>query len=230
MAKNLRGDDHLSGSDSPARMHGTFGYFAPEYAIVGRASLESDVFSFGVVLLELISGRQPIHKSAGKEESLVIWATPRLQDSRRVIKELADPQLKGNFPKEELQIMAYLAKECLLLDPDTRPTMSEVVQILSSISPGKSRRRINIPVSLFQEPEDLEKQRQAPSSRFPSRNLLPLGVGNENKDVHTVSTEHMKSLILFTSKGESWHASEEEMVDLTEPRFESFFMTNINFP
>ncbi|KRH26452.1 hypothetical protein GLYMA_12G175300v4 [Glycine max] len=231
MAKNLRADDHPSCSDSPARMQGTFGYFAPEYAIVGRASLESDVFSFGVVLLELISGRQPIHKSAGKEESLVIWATSRLQDSRRALTELADPQLNGNFPEEELQIMAYLAKECLLLDPDTRPTMSEVVQILSSISPGKSRRRRTIP-----EPEDLEKQRQAPPSIFPSRNLLPLDidhnlhVGNENKDVHTVSSEHLKSLMLFTSKGESWHASDEEMVDLTEPRFESFYMINDNFP
>ncbi|XP_027340351.1 receptor-like serine/threonine-protein kinase NCRK isoform X1 [Abrus precatorius] len=236
MAKNLRADDHPSCSDSPARMHGTFGYFAPEYAIVGRASLESDVFSFGVVLLELISGRQPILKSAGKEESLVIWAATRLQDNRRVITELADPQLKGNFPEEEMQIMAFLAKECLLLDPDTRPTMSEVVQVLSSISPGKSRRRINIPMSIFQEPEDAEKQRQAPSSRFLAHNLLPLGVdhnfhvGNENKDVYIASLGHMESLILSTSKGESLHASEDEMVDLTEPRFESFFMTNVNFP
>ncbi|XP_020232620.1 receptor-like serine/threonine-protein kinase NCRK isoform X2 [Cajanus cajan] len=235
MAKNLRADDHPSCSNSPARMQGTFGYFAPEYAI-GRASLESDVFSFGVVLLELISGRQPIHKSAGKEESLVIWATPRLQDSRRVIMELVDPQLKGNFPQEEVHIMAYLAKECLLLDPDTRPTMSEVVQIISSISPGKSRRRRSIPVSLFQELEDAEKQRQDQSSRFLSHNLLPLSNDynihfvNENKDEHTASTEHMESSILLSSKGESWHASEEEMVDLTEPRFESFFLTNVKFP
>lgn len=74
MAKPLVTDDLASCSSSPARMLGTFGYFAPEYAIVGKASLKSDVFSFGVVILELITGRQPIHKSPNKgDESLVIW-------------------------------------------------------------------------------------------------------------------------------------------------------------
>ncbi|KAK6141994.1 hypothetical protein DH2020_016210 [Rehmannia glutinosa] len=142
MAKHLRNDGILSGSSSPARMQGTFGYFAPEYAIVGRASLKSDVFSFGVVLLELITGRTPIYKSSNKgEESLVIWATPRLHDSKRVILELPDPRLKGAFQEEEMQVMAYLAKECLLLDPDSRPSMSEVVQILSTIAPNKSKRK-----------------------------------------------------------------------------------------
>ncbi|GJY27186.1 receptor-like serine/threonine-protein kinase NCRK [Tanacetum coccineum] len=63
-------------------------------------------------------------------------------DSRRVSKELPDPRLKGNFEEEEeLQVMAYLAKVCLLLDPDARPTMSEVVQILLTIAPEKSKRR-----------------------------------------------------------------------------------------
>ncbi|XP_014494346.1 receptor-like serine/threonine-protein kinase NCRK [Vigna radiata var. radiata] len=236
MAKNLRSDDLPSCSNSPARMQGTFGYFAPEYAIVGRASLESDVFSFGVVLLELISGRQPIHKSTGKEESLVIWATPRLQDSRRVIMELVDPQLKGNFPEEEVQVMAYLAKECLLLDPDTRPTMSEVVQILLSISPGKSRRRRNITGSLFQEPQDEEKQRQATPSKFPTHSSLPIyldhnhSVKNKTKEADPVSAEYMESLIILASKSDGSCVSEEEMVDLTEPRFESFCITSGKAP
>ncbi|XP_019056624.1 PREDICTED: receptor-like serine/threonine-protein kinase NCRK isoform X2 [Tarenaya hassleriana] len=123
MAKCLSTDGMNSGSSSPASIQGTFGYFAPEYAIAGCASLMSDVFSFGVVLLELITGRKPIQKPSNNkgEESLVIWATPRLQDSKRVITELPDPRLDSKFPEEEMQIMAYLAKECLLLDPDSRP-------------------------------------------------------------------------------------------------------------
>lgn len=74
MAKCLRADGLPSCSNSEEKIQGTFGYFAPEYAIVGKASLKSDVFSFGVVLLELISGRKPVYKSTNKgEESLVIW-------------------------------------------------------------------------------------------------------------------------------------------------------------
>lgn len=79
---------------------------------------------------------------------VLFQATPRLLDSKRVITELPDPRLDGKFPEQEMHIMAYLAKECLQLDPDDRPTMSEVVQILSAIAPERSRRRI-ISVSLF---------------------------------------------------------------------------------
>lgn len=69
--------------------------------------------------------------------STLFQATPRLLDSKRVILELPDPKLQGNYPAEEMYRMAYLAKECLLLDPDSRPSMSEVVQILSTIASGK---------------------------------------------------------------------------------------------
>uniref|UniRef100_A0A7N0TWD1 non-specific serine/threonine protein kinase n=1 Tax=Kalanchoe fedtschenkoi TaxID=63787 RepID=A0A7N0TWD1_KALFE len=247
MAKRLRADGVPSCSGSPARMQGTFGYFAPEYAIVGKASLKSDVFSFGVVLLELITGRQPIHKTADKgEQSLVIWATPRLRDSKRVISELPDPDLKGNFPEEEIQIMAYLAKECLLLDPDSRPTMGEVVQILSTIAPDKSRWR-NAPVTTFRRPtqfnnneSELKSPKQAighvdveelkSGASTVSTDSPPITDSNHNSSTEsiekagqTISSEYIEQLILLTSRARSWRAPENDhTVDLTEPRFESF--------
>ena len=77
-----------------------------------------------------------------------LQAKARLRDSRLVVSELPDPVLRGKFPEEELQIMAHLARECLQWDPDARPTMSEIVQILSIISPDKTKRR-TLPASLF---------------------------------------------------------------------------------
>ncbi|KAE8670485.1 Receptor-like serine/threonine-protein kinase NCRK [Hibiscus syriacus] len=252
MAKRLRADGLPSCSSSPARMQGTFGYFAPEYAVFGKASLMTDVFSFGVVLLELITGRQPIHKSNNREESLVIWATPRLQDSKQVSSELPDSRLKGNFPEEEMQVMAYLAKECLLLDPDTRPTMSEVVQILSTIAPDKSKRR-NIPVNFYQMSsahnmkndallerhqtviEDLydTEDHMSTTSRS-AESSVPSGtndIGIIGNQTGILPAEYcMERLVLLSSNARSSHVIDDEAVDLIEPRFESFGMVNVKSP
>ncbi|KAK6163164.1 hypothetical protein DH2020_000028 [Rehmannia glutinosa] len=248
MAKHLRNDGILSGSSSPARMQGTFGYFAPEYAIVGRASLKSDVFSFGVVLLELITVERPStsHRIKAKK------ATPRLHDSKRVILELPDPRLKGAFQEEEMQVMAYLAKECLLLDPDSRPSMSEVVQILSTIAPNKSKRK-HMP-SAFQyssagglisgNPETCDEEELNDTSsteeikqitfetpaQFSSPTNLDsnnLSVKQNEKEAYDSSTDIGK-LMLLTSKSRSWRLQDDEVVDLTEPRFESFCLPNVD--
>ncbi|KAJ6851922.1 receptor-like serine/threonine-protein kinase NCRK [Iris pallida] len=70
-------------------------------------------------------GRQQIHNSANRSnESLIIWATTRLCDSKLVVTELPDQLLKENFPEEKMQMMAHLARECLQWDPDSRLTMS----------------------------------------------------------------------------------------------------------
>ncbi|CAO2812987.1 unnamed protein product [Amaranthus hypochondriacus] len=252
MAKRLSTDGLPSCSSSPERIQGTFGYFAPEYAIVGKGSLKSDVFSFGVVLLELITGRTPIFNVSDKgDESLVIWAAPRLQNSRLVISELPDPRLDGQFPEEEMQIMAYLAKECLLLDPEARPSMSEVVQILSTIAPNVSRRR-RYPINLFQnfssrsmkseQPEkssnqvevivDSEELKQMCPSRWSSRcsfssdidrTLLGDSIG---KSVNLASVQYVDSMLYLTSNVSRITTGDDETVDLTEPRLESFCMGN----
>lgn len=84
------------------------------------------------------------------------------------------------------------------------------------------------------ESQEAEKQRQAPSSKSSDQNSLTLDVDHNllvenNEEADTVSTEYMESFILSTSK-EGWHAYDDEIVDLTEPRFESFCLTNSNSP
>ncbi|KAG8057860.1 hypothetical protein GUJ93_ZPchr0002g26101 [Zizania palustris] len=205
MAKCLMNDGVTSCSSSPARMLGTFGYFAPEYAIVGKASLKSDVFSFGVVILELITGRQPIHHHrppAAAGESLVMWAAPRLRDSRLVVTEMPDPAMQGRFPEEEMQIMAHLARECLQWEPESRPTMSEVVQILSTIAPRKATTLVT---RIGRRDDDGHEWRAGAG-----------GVGD------TVHMNHPKCSNVKDGRG-SWQSpEEEEAVDLTEPRLETF--------
>ncbi|KAE8712712.1 Receptor-like serine/threonine-protein kinase NCRK [Hibiscus syriacus] len=139
-------------------------------------------------------------------------ATPRLQDSKQVSSELPDSCLKGNFPEEEMQVMAYLAKECLLLDPDTRPTMIEVVQILSTIAPDKSKRR-NIPVNFYQMPSTHNMKNEALLERH--QTVI--------EDLYDTD-DHMS----MTSR--SSRVVDDEAVDLIEPRFESFGMANVKSP
>ncbi|VFQ91496.1 unnamed protein product [Cuscuta campestris] len=245
MAKQLHSDGGMgsSCSSSPARMQGTFGYFAPEYAIVGRASLKSDVFSFGVVLLELITGRHPIQRSVskGREESLVVWATPRLQDSKLVISELPDPNMKGAFEEEEMQVMAYLAKECLLLDPDSRPTMSEVVQIISTIAPEKSKRNNllqghNFKRSLSHSIERRGRRVLNPTAQEEIKHIANCEKHddhnveiNENEEVGSDQTKQEERVIVtFPSKdNKRWRPQDDAAVDLIEPRFESFHVPSI---
>ncbi|KAJ8476745.1 hypothetical protein OPV22_020472 [Ensete ventricosum] len=77
------------------RVMGTYGYCAPEYAMTGQLTLKSDIYSFGVVLLELITGRRAIDNSrAAGEHNLVAWARPLFKD-RRKFSQVADPVLQG---------------------------------------------------------------------------------------------------------------------------------------
>ncbi|KAH7669847.1 Non-specific serine/threonine protein kinase protein [Dioscorea alata] len=249
MAKRLMPDDAVAScTNSPSRMLGTFGYFAPEYAIVGKASLKSDVFSFGVVVLELITGRQPIQKIGnGDDESLVMWAAARLRNSRLVVTELPDPLLKGKFPEEEMQIMAHLARECLQWDPESRPTMSEVVQILSVIAPDKTKKK-NLPddiIFMTSSTEIMKKVAEIESSEgcrvetikgnssavsvgcnacCSTASLLSLPSRTEDDDTQNeedmiVCQEYLEGLMMIQS---SRRVSDAEIVDSYEPRFELF--------
>ncbi|KAE8708689.1 Serine/threonine-protein kinase PBS1 [Hibiscus syriacus] len=115
------------------RVMGTFGYVAPEYAMTGHLLVKSDVYSYGVVLLELLTGRTPVDMSQPSgQENLVTWARPILRDKDR-LEELSDPRLGGQYPKEDFMRVCTIAAACVAPEASQRPTMGEVVQSLKMV-------------------------------------------------------------------------------------------------
>ncbi|CAA0381394.1 unnamed protein product [Arabidopsis thaliana] len=108
-----------------SKFEGTFGYFAPEYFMHGIVDEKTDVFAFGVLLLELITGHPALDES---QQSLVLWAKPLLE--RKAIKELVDPSLGDEYNREELIRLTSTASLCIDQSSLLRPRMSQVVELL----------------------------------------------------------------------------------------------------
>ncbi|XWS30047.1 hypothetical protein CRYUN_Cryun24cG0084500 [Craigia yunnanensis] len=105
------GSDKAGGHVS-TRVLGTHGYVAPEYALTGHLTSKSDVYSYGVVLLELLTGRVPVDvKRPPGEGVLVSWALPRLTDREKVV-EIMDPALDGQYSMKEVIQVAAIAAMC----------------------------------------------------------------------------------------------------------------------
>ncbi|KOM53437.1 hypothetical protein LR48_Vigan09g209600 [Vigna angularis] len=120
-----------------SRVMGTFGYCAPEYAARGQLSTKSDIYSFGVVFLEIISGRRVYDTSrATAEQNLIDWAQPLFKD-RTKFTLMADPLLKGQFPVKGLFQSLAVAAMCLQEEPETRPYMDDVVTALAHLAVHK---------------------------------------------------------------------------------------------
>ncbi|XP_019193388.1 PREDICTED: probable L-type lectin-domain containing receptor kinase S.7 [Ipomoea nil] len=105
---------------------GTMGYVAPEYVLYGQATEESDVYSYGVVVLELACGRRPVRGK--KMERLVDWVW-RLHYEGRII-EAADRRLNGEFREDEMRKVLLVGLSCANPDSNERPSMKRVLQTL----------------------------------------------------------------------------------------------------
>ncbi|KAJ1297811.1 hypothetical protein BS78_01G405900 [Paspalum vaginatum] len=109
---------------------GTFGYLAPEYMQSGRATEKTDVYSFGVLVLEILSGKRPTDASfIERGLNIVGWLNFLASENRE--REIVDPNCEG-VQIETLDALLSLAKQCVSSLPDERPTMHRVVQMLES--------------------------------------------------------------------------------------------------
>ncbi|KAK6143198.1 hypothetical protein DH2020_023546 [Rehmannia glutinosa] len=116
---------HMDTSD----VAGTFGYLAPEYFMHGKLNEKIDVYAFGVVLLELLSGRKPIDNSLPKgQESLVMWAKHILKEGKN--SELQDPNLVNAYDDDQFEKMVLAATLCIRHAPQLRPDISLVLKLL----------------------------------------------------------------------------------------------------
>ncbi|KAG6430332.1 hypothetical protein SASPL_108397 [Salvia splendens] len=114
------------------KFEGTFGYFAPEYFMHGIVDEKIDIFSFGVLLLELITGREAIDES---KNSLVLWAKPLLD--KNAVEELVDPSLENEYVAEQMGWVISTANLCIQESPVLRPQMHQVIELLRGESNEK---------------------------------------------------------------------------------------------
>lgn len=101
----------------------------PEYFETGRATTKGDVYSYGVVLLELLTGMRPTDESFLENGTrLVTWVKETMEEKRE--EHAVDSALESSFPAEEVKLVFKVADKCLESEPCNRPTMAEVVKLL----------------------------------------------------------------------------------------------------
>ncbi|KAK1353254.1 Protein kinase APK1A chloroplastic [Heracleum sosnowskyi] len=115
------------------RLQETFGYLDPEYFCLGHLTMRSDVFSFGVVLLEILTGRKAIDRNFPTEDRfLAFWDRSRLSEER-VILDIMDADIKGQYTEGAAKEAFSLALKCTLLDSRSRPDAKQVVEELEQL-------------------------------------------------------------------------------------------------
>ncbi|TKY64369.1 Receptor serine/threonine-protein kinase ALE2 [Spatholobus suberectus] len=184
---------------------GTFGYLAPEYAMTGHLLVKSDVYSYGVVLLELLTGRKPVDLSQPPgQENLVTWVRPLLT-SKEGLQMIIDPVVKPNISMDTVVKVAAIASMCVQPEVSQRPFMGEVVQALKLVC------------SEFEETDYIR------SRSFQEGILTDVeGKFSEASGERVEFSEYQKTLSGYRSGEEKVSLSASELLSTSGQEFESF--------
>ncbi|BBN04902.1 hypothetical protein MPTK1_3g08670 [Marchantia polymorpha subsp. ruderalis] len=116
------------------RLAGTFGYLAPEYAVTGRVTTKADVFSFGVVLMELITGRRALDETQAEENMHLVTWFRRMNASKDSFTKAIDSSIEVTEDSfRSILIVAELAGHCTAREPYQRPDMGHAVNVLAPL-------------------------------------------------------------------------------------------------
>ncbi|GFP78857.1 leucine-rich repeat receptor-like serine/threonine-protein kinase bam1 [Phtheirospermum japonicum] len=132
-------------SECMSAIAGSYGYIAPEYAYTLKVDEKSDVYSFGVVLLELVTGRKPVGEF-GDGVDIVQWVRKMTNGLKEEVLKILDPRL-STVPIHEVMHVFYVAMLCVEEQAVERPTMREVVQILTELPKPPGWKAADSPVA-----------------------------------------------------------------------------------
>jgi serine/threonine protein kinase len=125
--------DHMKESQTTV-LAGTMGYMAPECVTTGKASKESDVYSFGIVALEIACGRKPIKHNAPEDQVVMVEWVWELYGIGKVL-EAADPRLAGDFDEQQMERLMIVGLWCAHPDRDLRPSIRQTIHVLNFETP-----------------------------------------------------------------------------------------------
>lgn len=120
--------------DSTHLIAGTHGYIAPEYGYTCNVTEKSDIYSFGVVLMELVTGKKPVEPEFGENKDIVYWVYNEMR-TRDDVTTLVDPSISKDAKEGAVKVLS-IAWHCTNKLPALRPSMRMVVKMLEEVEPN----------------------------------------------------------------------------------------------
>ncbi|KAK6164391.1 hypothetical protein DH2020_001255 [Rehmannia glutinosa] len=127
----------LKKNETVSMVAGSYGYIAPEYGYTLKVDEKSDIYSYGVVLMELLTGKRPLEPEFGESVDIVEWIRRKMR-SNKPLEEALDPNVGNNkHVQEEMLLVLRFAIICTAKNPKDRPSMRDVLSMLGEAKPRR---------------------------------------------------------------------------------------------